>query len=599
MTKAPKIIIGIAAFVVAVLGVTAAVVPVLGINIVGGTMNMAGGLITAVVGDDAQTDENGNCIAPTSGSGGGVGNGEFKAMTGSQRDYERTIIGVAKDVGVDKKGQIVATMVAMQESRLKNPANSGANITAFDISSKWLDIAALSKTMPHDGMGSDADSVGLYQQRASAGWADTEDGFKAASNPKEAINRLMNPEFATRAFFGGPGGAVNPGLLDVKGWEDMSPTEAAQTVQNSDYPGAYEDWVQDATDLVEQNQDAPAIKANSSAANAETASTDTSSDSGLKMPLKDSTYEKTSDYGKRDAPKKGASTWHKGVDLGGPDIEGQPVLAAADGTVAAAGPVDSGMGVWVVIDHDLGEKTVSTVYGHVKKGSVKVSKGDTVKQGDKIAEVGNEGSSTGPHLHFEVWDGGRFDGGKHVDPLDAVKSGKYATASPSGSGGGDTCADGASAGDAVTASGDAGGAIKAGKTQLGVSYVWSAGELNGPGNGRDVGAGTHGFDCSGLVRYMVKNGYGVELSRDSRGQYQDTKGDTVAKPGDGADKLKPGDLLFWGGTPSSIHHVAMYMGDGQLLEASRSKLKVRVSSIEGRLGGDFYAATRIQGKDAA
>ncbi|PXY32269.1 M23 family metallopeptidase [Prauserella muralis] len=97
-------------------------------------------------------------------------------------------------------------------------------------------------------------------------------------------------------------------------------------------------------------------------------------------------------------------TTHYGIDIA--NSIGTPVVAAADGTVIEAGAA-SGFGLWVRIQHDDG---TITVYGHVNTYSV--SEGDRVKAGEQIAEIGNRGQSTGPHLHFEVW---TADGQK-VDP---------------------------------------------------------------------------------------------------------------------------------------------------------------------------------------
>lgn len=96
---------------------------------------------------------------------------------------------------------------------------------------------------------------------------------------------------------------------------------------------------------------------------------------------------------------------HYGIDIAGPI--GDPIYAAADGVVIEAGPA-SGFGLWVRIEHADG--TV-TVYGHMNTFSVQ--KGQKVTAGEKIAEVGNRGFSTGPHLHFEVWNAS----GMKINPL--------------------------------------------------------------------------------------------------------------------------------------------------------------------------------------
>ncbi|MBW0105773.1 M23 family metallopeptidase [Pseudonocardia sp. KRD-291] len=96
---------------------------------------------------------------------------------------------------------------------------------------------------------------------------------------------------------------------------------------------------------------------------------------------------------------------HYGIDLAAPI--GTPIYALTDGVVEKAGPA-SGFGMWVVLKHTDG---TSSVYGHINRALVEV--GQEVKAGDEIAEVGNRGQSTGPHLHLEVWEP---DGSK-VNPL--------------------------------------------------------------------------------------------------------------------------------------------------------------------------------------
>jgi murein DD-endopeptidase MepM/ murein hydrolase activator NlpD len=87
---------------------------------------------------------------------------------------------------------------------------------------------------------------------------------------------------------------------------------------------------------------------------------------------------------------------HFGLDIA--NKIGTPIRSVAAGEVVEAGPA-SGFGLWVQIAHDDG---TTTVYGHVNRFFVKP--GQQVKAGQVIAEVGNRGQSTGPHLHLEVWD---------------------------------------------------------------------------------------------------------------------------------------------------------------------------------------------------
>ncbi|MBB4686356.1 murein DD-endopeptidase MepM/ murein hydrolase activator NlpD [Amycolatopsis jiangsuensis] len=95
---------------------------------------------------------------------------------------------------------------------------------------------------------------------------------------------------------------------------------------------------------------------------------------------------------------------HLGIDIA--NSIGSPIYAASDGTVIDAGPAH-GFGLWVRIQLDDG--TIQ-VYGHMN--SFSVSEGQKVKCGEQIAEIGQRGQSTGPHLHFEVWQ----NGSKKIDP---------------------------------------------------------------------------------------------------------------------------------------------------------------------------------------
>ncbi|GFI45269.1 murein DD-endopeptidase MepM [Lachnospiraceae bacterium] len=113
---------------------------------------------------------------------------------------------------------------------------------------------------------------------------------------------------------------------------------------------------------------------------------------------------KSSGFGPRSRPTKGASSYHKGIDWATPT--GTAVHASCGGTVARAG-WGSGYGYVVYINHPDGRQTR---YGHLSK--VLVSAGQTVSQGQKIALSGNTGVSTGPHLHFEI-----LINGSQVDPL--------------------------------------------------------------------------------------------------------------------------------------------------------------------------------------
>lgn len=96
---------------------------------------------------------------------------------------------------------------------------------------------------------------------------------------------------------------------------------------------------------------------------------------------------------------------HAGVDIA--NSIGTPIRAVTDGTVLEAGPA-SGFGLWVRLQHADG---TITVYGHMN--TIEVNTGQKVAAGQEIATIGNRGNSTGPHLHFEVWQNGLTK----IDPL--------------------------------------------------------------------------------------------------------------------------------------------------------------------------------------
>jgi len=102
----------------------------------------------------------------------------------------------------------------------------------------------------------------------------------------------------------------------------------------------------------------------------------------------------TSRFGHRVSPFTGRKELHKGVDIA--NRKGTAILATANGIVSFAGKKGP-MGNVVVIDHGHG---MITRYAHLSEALKK--QGDTVKRGDIIAQMGNSGRSTGPHLHYEV-----------------------------------------------------------------------------------------------------------------------------------------------------------------------------------------------------
>lgn len=128
----------------------------------------------------------------------------------------------------------------------------------------------------------------------------------------------------------------------------------------------------------------------------------------------------TSEYGERADPFTGEDDFHHGVDIAPP--EGEPVFAFADGEVVFADEAEV-YGTLIIIHHEDYERPdgevldIRTAYGHSRQ--VSVVEGMKVVGGQKIAEIGNEGMSTGPHVHFEVREKpSLFSGWDTVNPMD-------------------------------------------------------------------------------------------------------------------------------------------------------------------------------------
>jgi len=102
----------------------------------------------------------------------------------------------------------------------------------------------------------------------------------------------------------------------------------------------------------------------------------------------------TSGFGYRTNPFTGLTQMHEALDIS--NRVGTPVVAPANGIISDIGN-DKAVGKVVVIFHGFG---MTTRYGHLNKVFVKI--GQSVKRGDKIAEIGMTGKTTGPHLHYEV-----------------------------------------------------------------------------------------------------------------------------------------------------------------------------------------------------
>lgn len=122
-----------------------------------------------------------------------------------------------------------------------------------------------------------------------------------------------------------------------------------------------------------------------------------------------------SGFGPRKSPCGGCSSFHEGLDL--TPGAGTPFQAIADGVVSEVGNPSGSFGVSAVVDHFIDGQQVSSLYGHMQRGSLNVSVGDTIKKGQIVGSVGSTGASSGPRLHISILLGGTVP----IDPFAYLK----------------------------------------------------------------------------------------------------------------------------------------------------------------------------------
>lgn len=299
--------------------------------------------------------------------------GQVLTLNRTQLTHAATIITVGSQTsGVGRPGVVVALMAALTESSLRMLANTGAYPESSDF--------------PNDGNGADHDSLGLFQMRPAAGWG--------------TVAQLMDSTYQARAFFGGPGGPNYPsprGLLDIPGWQQLDPGEAAQAVEVSAYPDRYQDYRPVAeTILTALTRPTSAGEAGEAPVVAET--------TRVVFPLPEGTWVRTSPFGWRTHPISGRRAFHAGADFAAPD--GTPIYAVADGLVVRADYTETGGGV-IVIEHTIGGQRLASTYIHMWANGIYVAPGEPVTAGQRIGDVGSSGQSTGPHLHLQIHPGGQ------------------------------------------------------------------------------------------------------------------------------------------------------------------------------------------------
>lgn len=334
-------------------------------------------------------------------------NGETVTLNRAQLTHAATIITIGGQTeGINDRGAVIALMAALTESHLRMLSNTSVYPESGDY--------------PNDGDGSDHDSLGLFQMRPATGWG--------------TVAELMDPTYQARAFYGGPEGPNHPsprGLLDIPGWEQMDPGEAAQAVEVSAYPDRYQNY-QPVAETILATLTRPAGGGGDAGVVPET--------SRVLFPLPEGTWTKTSDFGWRTHPITGDRSFHTGTDYAAAD--GTPLFAVADGRVTTA-EFSGGYGGLIVIDHTVAGQRVATAYAHMWSHGIHVQAGDTVTAGQHIGDVGSSGNSTGPHLHLEV-----RPGGPDAEAVDAAAwlAEHGATEHEGGSTAGPGCAPGADAG---------------------------------------------------------------------------------------------------------------------------------------------------------
>jgi hypothetical protein len=139
--------------------------------------------------------------------------GPVAGLSDVQMNNAKAIVWTGVDMKMPRRALTIAVATAMQESELLNRAS---------------EVLPESKQYPHQGTGWDHDSVGLFQQRTSAGWG--------------SVAQLMDPAYAAQAFYNA--------LIQVAGWQSMRLSDAAQAVQVSAFPDAYAQHEGRATQIV-------------------------------------------------------------------------------------------------------------------------------------------------------------------------------------------------------------------------------------------------------------------------------------------------------------------------------------------------------------
>lgn len=350
---------------IAVVGVICTLV--LAVAIIGGGIAIDAGLIFQASATTSSTGGDYECevedadalrsaiIGNTGWDDSQVDNAIVVYLTGAQR-------------GLGDQGAIIGIITAYQESHLYTYAN-------FNVPE--------SRDYDYDKIGSDHDSVGVFQQRPSAGWG--------------TVSQLMSTDYAAGKFY--------DKLVTIDDWESMPPGDAAQAVQISAYPDRYANHIGLATTVLEHFK---------------TYIICTPVGGEWTHPVPDGTF--WGGFRTGDRPD------HDGIDIGGD--KGAEIVAASAGTVIRSKcdaqlhgddyscDIDgsakvTGCGWYVDIEHADG---TSTRYCHMMSQPL-VDVGDTVTTGQLIGYLGSSGNSGAPHLHFETHTDAPVDSSNATEPI--------------------------------------------------------------------------------------------------------------------------------------------------------------------------------------
>jgi murein DD-endopeptidase MepM/ murein hydrolase activator NlpD len=303
------------------------------------------------------------------------------ALTDKQLANAAAVIAEGYRLGVPRRALVVALAVAHQESGFLNYANDGLGDDLGFLQGGVEDSLAL----PHDAVGTDHGSLGIFQQQWP--WWGT-------------MADLMNPAQAAGKFY--------TALLSVPGWEQLTITGAGQAVQFSAYPDAYADDVPLAVQLLSDPELAAAASVTADSLGSSSGCVVEAVYPGtVVLPLAAGSFTDLHNWGAHGAH------WahgHTGTDLSA--TCGTPVRAATDGIVIIRTD-QAWAGRWLVqVSTGLGRLT--TWYGHLR--ALTVADGQRVTAGQTIGEVGDLGNASGCHLHFEVHPYGGSIYADNIDP---------------------------------------------------------------------------------------------------------------------------------------------------------------------------------------